>query len=324
MKNIQEAYKAVIFFDQEKTLVMCPQVSSADNQEKEVRRKLIETGHTDVIISIFANFPHAQVWFFDKEKPGDLQDKVLMLDGQGIYQATRKVNDFSPEQLKNLTAITWLYWGQSEQYLSLIKEYLNVMATKASLVMESLSGFEICLEQYTLLLRQFAQVAVMDENKEAIFYQPYLSRVWELVDINRGYEKGRTLLLQEIVEWLADYDILPTDNEGQKQACTDFEPLADHCKWLHQQIEQMVRLAVDATEVAGKELDAEKNIAWDEPVMNSRRKELEELGYEMINQLQFIGYYYEQVIWLEIHFPDAKLVDVPGLVKIVGRTEFEK
>lgn len=310
--------------------VMSSQASSAGNQEKEVRRKLIETGHVDVMISIGANFFYTrtvpcELWFFDKGKAEHLQDKVLMLDARSIYRkVTRKVNDFSPEQLKNLTAITWLYRGQGERYLSLVKEYLSAMATEGRLVMESLSCFEISLEQYTLLLKQFAQLVVTDEGKAASFYQPYLDIVWELAEANRGYEQDRTLLLEEIAKWLVDYDVLPTDNEGQKQACVAFTPLANRLKGLSKQIEQIVRLAVRGAEIAEKDLDAKKHSVWDGRVMNSRRKELEELRHQTAEQLRLARYYYKQVVWLESRFPEAELVDVPGLVKLVDLAKLEE
>lgn len=246
------------------------------------------------------------------------QGKNLILDVRGICQ---DVNDFSPHQLKNLAAITWLYEGETDCYLSLITEYLGSMATQARLVMENMIGFEIRLEQYTLLLKQFGQLIVTDENKTAKVYQPYLDKVWELVEANRAYEGDRTLLLQEIAIWLADYDVLPRDNEGQKAAYTAFISLDDRMKRLSKQIEQIVRLAVCVTEIAGKELNAKEHTLWDGRMMDNRRKELEELQQQTAEQLELTRDYYKQVVWLESRFPDAKLVDVPGLVKLVDRVE---
>ena len=37
-----------------------------------------------------------------------------MLDARNVYRkVTRKIYDFSPEQLPNLTSIVWLYRGQT-------------------------------------------------------------------------------------------------------------------------------------------------------------------------------------------------------------------
>lgn len=95
--------------------VMSSQASSAGRDEATVRRKLVETGHVDVMIAVRSNFFYTrtvpcELWFFDKNKPVHLRDKVLMLDARNIYRkVTRKIYDFSPEQLQNLSAIVWLY-----------------------------------------------------------------------------------------------------------------------------------------------------------------------------------------------------------------------
>ena len=84
--------------------VMSSQASSAGRDEATVRRKLIETGHVDVMISIRSNFFYTrtvpcELWFFDRAKPTERKDKVLMLDARNVYrQVTRKIYDFSPEE----------------------------------------------------------------------------------------------------------------------------------------------------------------------------------------------------------------------------------
>src|SRR3954468_17795049 len=97
--------------------VMSSQASSAGNDEKTVRQKLVETGDVDVMISIKGGFFYTrtvpcELWHFDRDKPADRKDKVLMLDARGIGQlmtGSRKVHEFTPEQMRNLSAIVWLY-----------------------------------------------------------------------------------------------------------------------------------------------------------------------------------------------------------------------
>ena len=103
--------------------VMSSQASSAGHGEKEVRQKIVETGDVDVMISIRANFFYTrtvpcELWFFDRAKPAERPDKVLMLDARNVYRkVSRKIYDFSPEQMKNLAAIVWLYRGQQQRFL---------------------------------------------------------------------------------------------------------------------------------------------------------------------------------------------------------------
>ncbi len=105
--------------------VMSSQASSAGHGEKEVRRRIVETGDVDVMISIRSNFFYTrsvpcELWFFDRGKPKERRDQVLMIDARNIYRkVTRKINDFSLEQLANLTAIVWLYRGQRDRFLGL-------------------------------------------------------------------------------------------------------------------------------------------------------------------------------------------------------------
>jgi type I restriction enzyme M protein len=86
--------------------VMSSQASSAGHGEKEVRKKIVETGDVDVIISIRSNFFYTrsvpcELWFFDRGKPTERKDQVLMLDARQVYRkVTRKIYDFSPEHMQ--------------------------------------------------------------------------------------------------------------------------------------------------------------------------------------------------------------------------------
>jgi type I restriction enzyme M protein len=94
--------------------VMSSQASSAGHGEREVRQKIVETDGVDAIVSIRSGFFYTravpcELWFFDRNKPAERSDKVLMLDARSVHRkVTRKIYDFSSEQLKNLTAIVWL------------------------------------------------------------------------------------------------------------------------------------------------------------------------------------------------------------------------
>lgn len=86
------------------------------------REAMVLSGDVDIMISIKSGFFYTrtvpcELWFLDKDKPADRKDKVLMLDARQIFRkVTRAVYDFSPEQMKNLTAIVWLYRGEKERF----------------------------------------------------------------------------------------------------------------------------------------------------------------------------------------------------------------
>src|SRR5947209_297824 len=126
---------------------MSPQASSAGNKEAEVRRKIVETGAVDVMISIRSNFFYTrpvpcELWHFDKGKPAERRDHVLMIDTRNIYRkVTRKIYDFSPEQLQNLTSIVWLYRGQSDRFIALVQQHLERTLTEAAGIADRAAAF---------------------------------------------------------------------------------------------------------------------------------------------------------------------------------------
>ena len=115
--------------------------SSTDSQgkDKEIRQKLVETGHVDVMVAVGNNFFYTKslpctLWFFDKGKKETLKDKVLFLDARNYYtQVDRTLNEWTDWQLKNLNAVVWLYRGQTDKYKALQQEYRDVLRTYASM-----------------------------------------------------------------------------------------------------------------------------------------------------------------------------------------------
>jgi len=109
---------------------MSSQASSAGHGEAEVRRKIVETGDVDVMISIRSNFFYTrtvpcELWHFDKGKPAERRDKVLMIDARNIYRkVTRKIYDFSPNTAKpyrHRLAVS----RQSDRFIALVQQHWN-------------------------------------------------------------------------------------------------------------------------------------------------------------------------------------------------------
>ena len=127
--------------------VMSSQASSAGHGEAEVRRKLVATGDVDVMISIRSNFFYTrtvpcELWHLDRGKPADRRDRVLMIDARNVYRkVTRKIYDFSEEQLQNLTGIVWLYRGERDRFLDLVQSYLDRTAEEAAAIGPDLEAF---------------------------------------------------------------------------------------------------------------------------------------------------------------------------------------
>src|SRR3989475_2253544 len=159
--------------------VMSSQASSAGHTERDVRKKIVETGDVDVMISIRSNFFYTrtvpcELWHFDRAKPPERRDKVLMLDARNVYRkVTRKIYDFSPEHMHNLAAIVWLYRGQQKRFLGLVKDYLGRLCTESAAVPEALASFEKMLadlrRRFDALSKAAAKHAdVAAEEKQAL------------------------------------------------------------------------------------------------------------------------------------------------------------
>lgn len=116
---IQEFYSA-LNEDGRAGFVMANSAADARHSEMEIRRKLIEEGVVDVIVSIGSNFFYTvtlpcTLWFFDKGKKGtDRENKVLFIDARNIYrQIDRAHRDFTPEQIDFLAGIVRRYRGEA-------------------------------------------------------------------------------------------------------------------------------------------------------------------------------------------------------------------
>jgi type I restriction enzyme M protein len=102
--------------------VMANSASDAGGSEREMRRKLIETGAVDVIISTSPNMFFTvtlpvTLWFLDKGKAnGDRADRVLFIDARHVFrQVTRAVRDFTPDQIEFLGNIVRMWRGEEEE-----------------------------------------------------------------------------------------------------------------------------------------------------------------------------------------------------------------
>lgn len=109
--------------------VMASSATDSQGKDKDIREKLVKTGHVDAMVSVGNNFFYTKslpcsLWFFDKGKSEATKDKVLFIDARNYYTVVdRTLNEWSEWQLKNLNAIVWLYRGETEKYASLLDEY---------------------------------------------------------------------------------------------------------------------------------------------------------------------------------------------------------
>jgi type I restriction enzyme M protein len=109
------------------------------------------------------------------------------------------------------------------------------------------------------------------------------------------------------------------DNVGLNATRFAMHPLADGCRDLTKQIDLAAKLAGRVIDTAVKNLDARNSDAWDNGDVSKARKALEAARAEAVEALRLARYFVRQADWLQERFPDAKLRDVEGLVKLVDR-----
>lgn len=98
--------------------VMANSAADARGSELEIRKKLIESGAVDVIVSVGPNFFYTvtlpcTLWFFDRGKAkGPRGDEVLFIDARRIFrQIDRAHREFTPSQVEFLANIVRLWRG---------------------------------------------------------------------------------------------------------------------------------------------------------------------------------------------------------------------
>lgn len=274
--------------------VMSSQASSAGQTEAEVRRKLVESGDVGVMIAIRGNFFYTrtvpcELWFFNKAKPDHLKDKVLMLDARNVYRkVTRKIYDFSPEQLQNLTAIVWLYRGEQDRFLNLIATYIEQTVAEADVVWEPASAF---LQSLSALIEKLGEV---DQETKAL-----------LETLEFDAKSFNETVSSNAATWKSS----GRDNTALCNVSQMLVPMAESSRDLVKQIDQLFRV----TEKQVKD-SSQRGLV-------RALKELDDLRRIAVEQLKLVRYFHRQSCWLQEKFPEAKLRDVEGLVKLVDQEE---
>ncbi|MEI6315843.1 MAG: N-6 DNA methylase, partial [Syntrophus sp. (in: bacteria)] len=309
--------------------VMSSQASSAGRDEAKVRQKLIETGNVDIMISIRSNFFYTrtvpcELWFLNKSKSEEQRDKVLMLDARNIYRkVTRKIYDFSPEQLQNILAIVWLYRGQKERFLDLMAGYLDKTIKEGynCFAMQNGNGA-------TINLLEAFHSALKDMQKAM---QPFLDSLTE--------DHAQTEAIRELNKSLAEFDgdvkffhfdlesegkkwsKQARDNAGLKETTERLAVVAEASRDVVKQADLIYKLICREIDTCENEQSAKESGLWSNREVVGLRKAADEARQVAVDQLKKVRYFHKQVAWLTGHFPDAELKDVEGLVKLVSHSE---
>lgn len=311
--------------------VMSSQASSAGRDEAKVRQKLIESGDVDVMIAIRSNFFYTrtvpcELWFLNRAKPKANKDKVLMIDARNIYRkVTRKIYDFSPEQEQNLLAIVWLYRGCAENFLKLIAGYCRqalaagtgcfAIKDEAGEIIEPMPSFIKSSDALREKLQPFIKTLTKDGS--------HTETLKELDDTTAAFKMDAEAFQKILAEQQELWKKQKTTNGELKKAVERLSPLAESSRDLIKQADLVFKLISRLIEICESECSAKESDDWSGRDITRSRKNADEARQIAVEQLKQVRYFWKHAHWLTERFPEAKLSDIEGLVKLVDRAEIE-
>ena len=329
--------------------VMASSASDAGHGEKDIRQQIVATGHVDVMIAIGTNFFYTRslpctLWFFDRGKPEALQDKVLMIDARNIYRVvSRKIRDFTDEHLNNITAIVWLYRGQQHRYLRLIRNYFMDLHQQVADIAPTLTLLETPLTNLTQALQTFCDQLEPSDDLAAESIEALQLALAEQAEAIAQFEAAREEALAALKahhQWFETVQPTTTDraqdinepmdaatggglatNEGQRACAERFAAVVPLLKSLQKHLNEVRKFTLRAVDVAAKRLSARKSEAWNSKEIRQWQEGVEFAQEASVEEIKATLYTFHQVRWLQEKFPEAALVDVPGLCRVVTRSD---
>jgi type I restriction enzyme M protein len=332
--------------------VMASSASDAGNKDKEIRQKLVETGHVDVMMSIGPKFFYTRslpcaLWFFDKSKPANRLDTVLLIDARNVYTVMSPTSHvFTEEQLSNLSAITWLYRGERDKFTALLASYQEKVGQQLAQLAERISSDDQQVSLLSKALSNFGRTttdaAAISAVREKLGEEHGLTDEVlaayraELEKVEQQSEAWRTVLdaalstatssLSEInkLKGNSGFDqrnVLQTQleaiNPSLKAGLAALE--ARHKAWLKllDQAEKVLR-ARQWTTFAGDVVRDAKKAMLPRDAKKREKPTVRDLGVDVLKRA---SYFITQGHWLVSRFPKGLYADVPGLCKAVARKD---
>ncbi|MBK9300612.1 MAG: N-6 DNA methylase [Bacteroidetes bacterium] len=150
--------------------VMPNSASDAGNSEYDIRKKIVDSGIVDCMVSMPTNMFFtvtlpATLWFFDKQKVNtDRKDKILFIDARNTYhQIDRAHLQWKEEHIQNLSAIVRLYRGETQRYVDLITHYESQADTAVKSIPSTLNALQ---EKLSLSITNIKKVYNRKQDQE--------------------------------------------------------------------------------------------------------------------------------------------------------------
>lgn len=298
--------------------VMPNSASDAGNSEYEIRKKVVDSGVVDCMVSMPSNMfltvtLPATLWFFDKQKVNsDRKDKILFIDARNTYyQIDRAHREWKEEHIQNLTAIVRLYRGENERYLELISQYINQVNEAIDKVPTAFNDYFTVLKNTIVNLQQYS----IDSKTK------HKSDAFKKIEETGLLDKITSLSLPNLpLPVITESEAIAT-NEQQLKYAKELTVYSSQLKEIETSLKFSKDVLLDALELADKQIKIKSDKDWVALGLNGV-KLIEELQQIWKNSIDELNYYQSNIEWLQSRFPDAKYADVVGLCKVAGKTEY--
>jgi type I restriction enzyme M protein len=300
--------------------VMANSASDAGNSEYDIRKKIVDSGMVDCMVSMPANMFFtvtlpATLWFFDKQKiNSDRKDKILFIDARTTYhQIDRAHREWKEEQIQNLATIVHLFRGESERYLELVGKYVQYADKAIKEIPFSFDALQTKLQTGLINLRQYAHDSKAKRKSEA---QRELDRSDLLKNLK---ELTFPALSLPKMDWNNE---APINNVEQKAFGEKLAIFVNEIKALDASIKQNKDVLIELWNEADKLLKLKMDKNWGELELNNFYKRIDELYQNWKTAGENIVYWHENMHWLQSRFPQSEYVDVIGLCKVADKKEY--
>lgn len=322
--------------------VMASSASDAGHKDRDIREKLVKTGHVDVMMAIGNKFFYTRslpctLWFFDKGKPDDLRDQVLMIDARNVYHVvSARSHIFTDQQHANLNAIVWLYRGEQEKFMSLVARYQRQADDWLATVPDRIAADTAAVAGLSAQLQAFAKSATLaelnaDQAEDAHITQAQLDAFkTELAAVQADTHAADAIaaLLTACTRTRATVaKAKRATHAGQVALQATLDALAPQLKSTAKTLEARHKQWLKLLDTAEKTLRARQNKAFDgKAAREAKRALLAADGKKnedptvrdaVLDALKQAAYNIGQVHWLHSRFPQGVFDDVPGLCKAV-------
>jgi type I restriction enzyme M protein len=307
--------------------VMPNSASDARNAEYDIRKKIVDSGIVDCMVSMPSNMfltvtLPATLWFFDKQKvQTERKDKILFLDARNVYrQIDRAHRDWTEEQQQNLATIVRLYRGETKRYLDLIHSYVSKADKASDEVTPQKAALEELLSSIHSKLKAYTNTTKKEKRSPAKTKALAEANFFEALEAYQlSTPKVNKLVLDSLSQPIAQTAL---ENDAQKQA-------AKHIKWNVTQneydleaLKKDTNTLIELWKLADLNAKLKNDKVWTENDLTRADKKLEEALQAYTEAIEATAYWQENIQWLQKRFPEAKYQDIIGLCKIADRKEY--